>query len=413
MFSWKYSINRFPRTTVPVHHRRASGVAVMMVIVAVALCSVMGYAMLWGASLNVQQLDNAVLAAQADSLAESGINLASYYLRYPQNAPSGFLTSSDTYSATGLSLGAGVNGTINLAVARDIPGGWDFTITSTGISKDGDIRIAQTLKSTVHCETIFSPVYTFSSAGNVSLAGLTVKNTSATPDAVQTNGSFASVANVVTGDVAAASVIGAYAGTVTPAPYQTASPTWAQINFAGPTYTHNGVTYNADAITSPLSLPLPAPSATNPLHIYFCNGDLSVILAANTTLTDTTLVVNGRLIMGASGDSASWRLTTTPLSGAPALVVNGPIEFPCVMKKLTANGVVWARDGVQGIMTGGLNLGCNVTLRGAFLTSNWPDPRTFGGSMSMLYDASYVDVPEFSAVSNQVPTAIYMRSFSP
>jgi hypothetical protein len=392
---------------------RPRGMAVMMVVIAVAVCSVMGYAMLWGASLNVQQMDNAVLAAQADSLAESGINLATYYLRYPSNAPSDFLTSSDTYSVTGLSLDASVNGTIDLTVTRDIPGGWDYTITSTGISKDSDIRIAQTLKSTIHCDTIFSPAYTFSSTADVSLTGLTVKTAAGAAGAVQTNGVCQLAAGVVTGDVAAASVVGTFFGSAAPAPYQVASPTWAQINFAGPTYTHEGVVYNADVITSPLTLPLPVPSADNPLHIYYCNGDLSVILSGNATLTDATLVVNGNLILGATGDVASWRLTVNPASGAPALVVNGAIDFPCAMKKLSVNGLVWARDGVQGIMTGGLNSGCNFTLRGAFLASSWPSPRTFGGTMSMLYGASFVDVPEFSTVSNQVPIKMIMRSFTP
>ncbi len=122
------------------HLRPRRGMAVMMVIIMVGLCSVLGYAMLWGATTNAQVADNAVLAAKADGLAESGVNLIVYYLRYPQNAPATFLTNSDAYSASNVSLGSGVDGYVNVRVVRDVPGGWDYTVTSTGVAQEGPLR---------------------------------------------------------------------------------------------------------------------------------------------------------------------------------------------------------------------------------------------------------------------------------
>ena len=65
----------------PIPVRRRQGMALVMVITVVAVAAVMGYAMLANNTLQSRVGSNAKLGAQADSLAESGIQIAMYKLQ--------------------------------------------------------------------------------------------------------------------------------------------------------------------------------------------------------------------------------------------------------------------------------------------------------------------------------------------
>jgi hypothetical protein len=68
--------------------RRAErGIAYLLVMIAVAAAAVMGWAMLSVSSLRAQVDVNALDGVEADGLAESGANLAIYYLRFPDRSP--------------------------------------------------------------------------------------------------------------------------------------------------------------------------------------------------------------------------------------------------------------------------------------------------------------------------------------
>ena len=70
------------------HGLRRRGVALVLVVAAVALTAVFAYAMLSGAMVQSRTSGNTSRYQAADSLAESGINLAMYYLQNPTQAPS-------------------------------------------------------------------------------------------------------------------------------------------------------------------------------------------------------------------------------------------------------------------------------------------------------------------------------------
>lgn len=78
-------MNRTPMVRSPLPRRR--GVALLLVLGVVIMASVLGYAMLSSAAMNKQVSHNAAVSASAEGLAESGVNLAVYYLQHPDRSP--------------------------------------------------------------------------------------------------------------------------------------------------------------------------------------------------------------------------------------------------------------------------------------------------------------------------------------
>src|SRR5262245_46102234 len=67
--------------------QRHRGIALLLVLAAVALAALMGLAMLSNASLSAQISGNAARSASAEYMAESAIQTAAYYLQYPSKMP--------------------------------------------------------------------------------------------------------------------------------------------------------------------------------------------------------------------------------------------------------------------------------------------------------------------------------------
>src|SRR5688572_28167986 len=101
-------------TRPPKHLQAARGFALVQVLVVVGIVAVMGLAMLSSSALQVQQGLNAQLAAEADTLAESGVNLAMYYLQHPTRAPQ--LKTGYWPGGSDLKLGAGKRGAADVSV---------------------------------------------------------------------------------------------------------------------------------------------------------------------------------------------------------------------------------------------------------------------------------------------------------
>lgn len=392
-----------------------------MVIAMMGLCACLGYAMLYGAATDAQAADNAVMAGQADALAESGVNLAMYYLRYPAKAPSDFLTTAtDTYTASNVTFGSDVSGHVDLTVTR--LGGWRFAITSTGVAQDGPLRVAKTVDATASCKTVFSPQFTVSAQGNTVIRGpsmtITGNAVAGAVGPVQVKGTFG-----VTGTPMITPASNVYASglsttfTATPKPerYQNAAPTWSQLKTYGPTYAYNGQTFNAVILPSSLNAsPAAANVATNPLKVYYCAGNLTLFNAdpATNITINGTLVVNGRLILARnlpSGTGTKTLRIDSPVAGAPALVVKNDFAVLWRSRTVTLAGLVWIGEGITGDLIN--NASTSVTIAGALLTPQWPATRTFAGTTTMSYNASKLSVPDFTTESNQVPSAITLRSF--
>ena len=65
------------------HERHSRGFALLVVVAVVALASVLGFVMLSSATLQNRASANQGRLTSADYLAESGLNIAMYYLQYP------------------------------------------------------------------------------------------------------------------------------------------------------------------------------------------------------------------------------------------------------------------------------------------------------------------------------------------
>jgi Tfp pilus assembly protein PilX len=127
---------------------RARGMALLMVLLVVAVAAVLGYAMLASSSLQSQVAGNIQRASAAELLAESGINLAMYYVQNPTKAPPAWVPNGnpkpgDTIlSATGVSLGnradgTAVDGTFDFTVKLDPTVAGQYSITAIGHARPG------------------------------------------------------------------------------------------------------------------------------------------------------------------------------------------------------------------------------------------------------------------------------------
>src|SRR5687768_1933711 len=91
-------ITRCPR-------RRRRGIALLLVLAAVALAAVIALAMLSTSALQAQVSSNAQQHASSEYLAESGMQAALYYLQYPHLRPPAWGTSPGFYiKATNVSM---------------------------------------------------------------------------------------------------------------------------------------------------------------------------------------------------------------------------------------------------------------------------------------------------------------------
>jgi len=97
--------------------RTRSGVALVMVVALMGAAALMSYALLEGALSRATASENLVRATASDVLAESGLNLAMYYLQNPSVAPS---LNSDNHwpGATGIVLSSSVRGTVDVTITR-------------------------------------------------------------------------------------------------------------------------------------------------------------------------------------------------------------------------------------------------------------------------------------------------------
>jgi hypothetical protein len=420
-----------------IKHPPRHGVAVVRVIAMMGLCACLGYAMLYSATTDAQAANNSLLASQADALAESGVNLGMYYLRYPDEAPTDFLAllTVDTYDVSNITFGPGVNGYVNLRVMRKPD--WNFEITSTGVAQVGPLRIVQTIKATAHCTTKFSPRFAVSIQGDATISGTATKMQISAPfaDAIgpmQVKGKLEySGTPMISGTEPYAESTTTYPFPLKPERLQSAAPTdWNQLGFNGPTYTYNGQPCTAEPLVSPLNSDPPDTNldSNNPLRIYYCATDLILFEtapAAQTKITiNGTLVVNGRLILA---ENAAGGITTktlsikSPVPHAPALVVEKDLAFLWSDRTVDLEGVVWIGEGITGTGSIATNARSKFKLTGAYLTPHWQAElplQPFAGSIIIQFpqkqDAlqwSRLDVPDFSQESNQVPKTITLRSF--
>src|ERR1700722_15676170 len=112
-----------------------SGMALAAVLAVLAAVTILGLAILSNAALEAQIGRNQSQMARVDYLAESGVNLALYYLQYPGKAPAGSLNTAGYWpGTTGITIDTGVTGTVNVAVTA--PSANTYQIVSQSFSGD-------------------------------------------------------------------------------------------------------------------------------------------------------------------------------------------------------------------------------------------------------------------------------------
>jgi len=223
--------------------------------------------------------------------------------------------------------------------------------------------------------------------------------------AVRANGSVTlALGATVKGDIYATSVLGSLlnlTGSVIPISSSgSTNPTPTTIRDYS-TYTYNGKTYTAKAITNSASGTL-GPTSDNPLGVYVAASDLT--LSATVTVNGTVLVPNGSLVVKSSG------ITINAAANMPALIVKQDLAFSGTTKKLTVNGLSW----VGGVLTkSGTTSGNKVVFNGAALfTSASPVSANYSGTVAINYDKTKATAAGFLPSGGTVAYGVKLKSFS-
>ena len=345
----------------------------MLVLTVLAFAAIVGLAMLSTASMQAQTTANSSLALSADALADSGVDLACYYLVNPTKAPK-FVAMGGYYDGGTISFGPNMPGSVDLTITP-VAGGnaGDYKVISVG--KAAWSGLTHTVTANVHVDTGWTAksLVGLSNGGNTSL--LTTINGD-----VQSNGSTIALTNLgkITGSVISLLSAGGSGlitlGTIAPNEQNKMTiPVWANVrDFTS--YSYRGKSYNAVLITGLPTGTTLSPSDTNPAGIFkYSTGTLT--MNHNVTINGTLIVDNGDLNISGGGNRI------TPVDGFPALVVksNLYLRFPLIgtsPRDLTANGVVWLGGSVK--MSGLLNLGAFLEIDGALLFGG-------GGSVDTLF----------------------------
>jgi Tfp pilus assembly protein PilX len=386
-----------PNVPVPPPTRpRRRGAALMIVMVVIAVATVLGFAMVSASSLQSQTAGNLKYASTAEYLAESGAQLALYYLQNPTLSP---VARPNGYypGQAGVTFGAAVKGSADVTVTYDAAAK-QYTITSVGRASTNNegVNISKTVTATAGLVTKYTQTTAMTVANNLTLYG----STSVTGN-IDTNGTFAIPA--LTGAMARGTVryrttattpIGTFTGTKVPlsAGETVSVPSLATIRDYTGTYTYQGQTYTAKKLTaasySSTTMPSAADAVTNPAGVYWTDQAITTF-GGGVNFNGTLVITNGKLVLSGLGN------TFTPKVGFPAAVVSGNVEVSTGTTSATFNGLVWT----GGFLKTG-TVGSNVTINGAYLSAgSTPIDPLYKGFLTITYDAAKVAVPDFSTTN--------------
>jgi hypothetical protein len=377
-----------PRATFRVVLPGRGGFALVQVLVVVAIAAVLGMAMLSGSALQVQQSANEGLAAEAEQLAESGVNLAMYYLQYPARAPA--LKNGYWPGGLELPLGGKSKGRADVTVTRDATDTQVYYVTSSGKAKGSGAgeQIVRTVKAELRVRPGLQVRHGLLSAVNLTL-GLNVKVTAGNVivDGALTN--YGVILNVAS--ARSFPVLGSILKILTLAPTAKVEVPRPETIERYETYVYaDGRAYPREALaSSSVAGATLGPSAGNPMGVYFAPGNLT--LGDNVTINGT-LVVEGDLILNGSG------VKITAPAGQPALIVTGDIRTRSI-KSMTVNGVTWVGRSIRG--DGVTSLLTTLAFNGALMfggsaggTGAGAIDASAGTTVDIRFDPTRVNVPD-------------------
>jgi len=368
----------------------------MMVVSVIGFTTILGIAMLSTASLQAQATVNSTRVALADGVAESGFNLATYYLENRSAAPAALKTviyEGGTWNNANITMPSPGEGRIDLTIARVVGSSSLFDITSIGYAAPGlSTSPKRTLAARVQVQM---SDYTVSNAG-VFNAGVIVPSRTYISGGVEARGAV-----TMSGVGATRGTVSGTITTVATAP----APVPAEIQtYAGDVYWHGSPPrqYAVSLInTSTLPLGVYGPTTTNPLGIYrYTGSSTSTFTLGGLTSINGTLIVPGRLYV-----SGLLNFITAP-AGYPGLIVGSNIHMNQANKALTVNGLVYTGTGITAPAG---SAGSVLTVNGAILMPV-PSFGTGTRTVNINFDASRTSLTEF-APRLQTPTGVKILSW--
>jgi Tfp pilus assembly protein PilX len=328
-------------------HRR--GIALMLVVAVVALASILGLVMLSTATLANRSGANQERLMSGEYLAQSGVNLAMYYLQHPDRAPS--VNADGYWPGTGgeLAISSSVQGTVNVTVTRDSSNPWAYEVVSVGTAGvQGDTQITRTTGARLLVRQAFDVKYAMNSNVDTNLnAGFAVSGDAYTNLKLNLKGAL--------GFAPAATVSGI--GYCTSSSGSVGIPTgkWSTLSSTAPAgaplsaaifnyktgYYWGDQLYNADVIdassTSSWTATSPTASASNPAHVFYVRD--SMLGSSGTFTLNSSVVVNGTLVVDGNLNVRGSGIVITPVTSAyPALIVTGTMDVAQKQKSITVNG---------------------------------------------------------------------------
>lgn len=371
-------------------------------MIAVATATLLGFVMISSSALQAQTAETMRQITAAEYLAESGGQLALYYLQYPAASP---VAVPDGYypGQSGITFGGGVPGSADVSVVFDAAT-QIYTITSVGRTLSGGAGNSIARRLTVKAVVVrhFRQTAALTAGGDVMLcAGCTIVGP------IDVGGNLDTVAGaVVTGLARLNSKSGG--GAVANFQYlgvgeAVTVPSMASIRDYTGTYTYNGQTYAAQKLSSGVianrTLPSAADALVNPLGIFWT--DSNVALSGNATINGTLVVTNGSVNVHGIGPNV-----ITPMPGMPAMVVERDVNVAGIGCVLTVNGLAYIGGGMK---TGALM--SRTTINGSLLAAgDEPVDEGYKGKLTINYDASKVNLPDFST-ANAVTVGVRVLSW--
>lgn len=391
-----------------------------MVVVVIAIAAVMSYALLANGSLQAQVGLNAATAASAEPLAESGLNLALYYLQYRWRAPvrqNGYWP-----GQAGLTLGSvgtTIPGTLNVTVTQNASNSSLYDLRSTASITNGSTTISHIATGQVSLAWSFGledQQAVITSGDLTAISGMNVTGDLYTNGTLTVNSGATVQGTVVAAGVNPPQSVGSWVHMVSGD--QMLVPNVATMKDYK-TYSFNGHTYQAALINSGTlnNITLNPDPVTNPGGVFYTDAD--------TTLGDN-VKINGTLIVGKVDRSVnppvvqSGRLTISgannlivPQSGLPALIVYKDIYSNRKNCGLEVDGLTWLSDGIAG---NGNTSGTHLSFKGALILSQSTarvDSSYSPGTLDVQYDSSHLNISDFSTTAMLVCKSIKVSAWKP
>jgi hypothetical protein len=392
-------------------------VALLLVLGVVVVAAVLGYAMLSSAAMTRQVTNSAAITAGAQGMAESGVNLALYYLQNPEASPQypTAYPATEAYERdrkfwTGtngqfVDVASPAIGQVKVTVTRPNPAvRWYYEIEAVGRAP------GSTLERKVMASTYVNAEYRFEHAtvttNDVGWTG----NTRIEGDSYSNGGLSIRTGGVIIGRAirrkSGATQVLPTGGWMAPPANPKIVPTFDEVRSYLKYELPRGVENHATVLTKTdigsAGVPLLGllasgeslgPTASNPAGVYYAPGDLT--MHADSEVRGTLIVRGNLTILG-----TNVRIHE-PKPGFPALVVGGNVNYGLltVAPKLSVSGVMYVAGRIDSaLLSGGLLP--TVDVDGAMLVGG-TSPVFLSLPLSFVrvkYNPTLANVPDFSEV---------------